>query len=127
VKTSYLFSASHALPEKLFQKNILLRIMEKLFIIQLVASFFIGGFAISFLSFVAEKVPKNISGLILSFPVMMALGFFFIGLIISPQIVAEIIPSTLIPLGLSVLSYFGSLSMTFILMKISNFKYIKKS
>jgi len=77
-------------------------VLEKLFIIQLLASFFIGGVIISFFSFLAEKVDEKIAGIILSFPAMIALTFFFMGMTLSPEIVVDVIPSTLIPLGVSI-------------------------
>ena len=77
--------------------------MNKLFIIQLIISFIIGGSFIALLSFIAEKVNKTIAGIILAFPSTVALGFFFIGWTTSPDTVSKIVPSTLIPLGLSIL------------------------
>ena len=77
--------------------------MNKLFIIQLIVSFIIGGSFIALLSFIAEKVNKTIAGIILAFPSTVALGFFFMGWTISPEAVAKIVPSTLVPLGLSIL------------------------
>lgn len=77
--------------------------MNKLFVIQLVVSFLVGGGVIALLSFIAEKSNKRVAGIILAFPTTVALGFFFLGWTLSPEAVAEIIPATLIPLGLSVL------------------------
>lgn len=77
--------------------------MNKLFAIQLVTSFLVGGGVIALLSFIAEKVNKRIAGIILAFPTTVALGFFFLGWTLSPKAVAEIVPATLIPLGVSVL------------------------
>lgn len=77
--------------------------MNKLFVIQLIASFIVGGGVIALLSFIAEKANKRIAGIILAFPTTAALGFFFLGWTLSPEEVAGVVPSTLIPLGLSVL------------------------
>ena len=77
--------------------------MNKLFYIQLITSFIAGGVFIAFLTFIAEKVDMRISGIILALPSTAALGFFFLGWSLSPEVVANIIPSSFIPLGLSVL------------------------
>jgi uncharacterized membrane protein (GlpM family) len=77
--------------------------MNQTFYLQLLASFLIGGGLTSFLSFLAEKAPKKWSGIIITFPTTAAIGFFFMGLTISPRNTAEIIPSTLISLGLTML------------------------
>lgn len=77
--------------------------MNKLFVIQLIVSFIVGGGVIALLSFIAEKANKRVAGIILAFPTTAALGFFFLGWTLSPEAVAEIVPATLIPLGLSVL------------------------
>lgn len=77
--------------------------MNTLFVIQLIVSFVVGGGVIALLSFIAEKTNKRIAGIILAFPTTVALGFFFLGWTLSPKAVAEVVPATLIPLGLSVL------------------------
>ncbi|MBN1638910.1 MAG: hypothetical protein JW866_08075 [Ignavibacteriales bacterium] len=76
--------------------------MSDLLILQLVISFFAGGIFIAALSFIAERVSSKMSGIILAIPSTAALGFFFIGWVVSPESVAEIVPGTLIPLGLCV-------------------------
>lgn len=77
--------------------------MNKLFTLQLIVSFIVGGGIIAILSFLAERVNKRIAGIILAFPSTVALGFFFLGWTLSPEEVTIIVPATLIPLGLSVL------------------------
>ena len=77
--------------------------MSNLFIIQLIVSFIVGGSLIAIISFAAERVNKTIAGIIVAFPSTVALGFFFLAWTISPDAVAKIVPSTLIPLGLSIL------------------------
>lgn len=77
--------------------------MNKLFAIQLIASFIVGGGVITLLSFIAERANSRIAGIILAFPTTVALGFFFLGWALSPEAVAEVVPATLIPLGLSIL------------------------
>lgn len=76
---------------------------DKLFIIQLITSFVVGGGFIGLQSFIAEKAGRKLSGIILTFPSTIALGFFFLGWALSPETVAKVVPSTLIPLGLTVL------------------------
>ena len=77
--------------------------MNRFFYIQLITSFIVGGIFIAVLTFIAEKVDARVSGIILALPSTAALGFFFLGWSLSPEVVANIIPSTFIPLGLSVL------------------------
>ncbi len=72
-------------------------------LIQLIASFLIGGGLIAILSVLAEKVPQRYSGLILSLPTTIILGYFFLGYSQSSQAVAHIVPASLPALGLAVL------------------------
>ena len=66
--------------------------MDKLFLIQLITSFLIGGFFIALLSFMAERASEKTAGMIISFPSTVAISFFFIGWALSPEKVAEIAP-----------------------------------
>jgi len=77
--------------------------MNNLLIIQLLISFLVGGGIVTLLTFIAERVNAKIAGIILVFPSTIAISFFFLGWAFSAQTVAEIIPSTLIPLGLTIL------------------------
>lgn len=77
--------------------------MNRLFLIQLLTSFIIGGFFIALLSFIAERVNARMSGIIIAFPSTAALSFFFMGWSLSPDAVATIAPSALISLALAVL------------------------
>jgi hypothetical protein len=77
--------------------------MNKLFYIQLIASFIVGGGFITLLTFIAERVEARVAGIVLTLPSTAALGFFFLGWTLSPDAVANIIPATFIPLGLTVL------------------------
>ena len=72
-----------------------------LFELQLLTSFFVGGGLIVLLIFWAEKLPHHLAGLILGMPSVVAIGLFFLAWTLSPQEVAFIIPSSLVPLGLS--------------------------
>jgi hypothetical protein len=56
------------------------------------------------LSLLAEKVNRYVSGILMMFPSTIVLGFFFLGISNSPQAVSRIIPTTLVPLGILVLS-----------------------
>lgn len=68
------------------------QLMEKLFLIQLVSSFLIGGSVIALLSIIAERANERVAGIIISFPTTIAIGFFFVGWAVSPQKVAELTP-----------------------------------
>lgn len=74
------------------------------FIFQLILSFIIGGCFIAFLSLLAERTNENVSGIIMMFPTTIVLGFFFLGFTTSAEKVAQIVPATLIPLGVIILS-----------------------
>ncbi len=98
--------------------------MNKLFCFQLITSLIIGGGIIALLSFLAERVRTRFAGIVLAFPLTAALGFFFLGWTLSAETVAEIIPATLIPLGLVVLFpalyiYIAEFSSKFLKNKIS--------
>ena len=71
---------------------------------QLLYSFLIGGSFIALLTILAERSSGKIAGIILMFPSTIALGFFFLGITLSPEQVAETIPRTIIPLSLLSLS-----------------------
>ena len=73
--------------------------MNEIFIIKLIASFFVGGSLMAILSFIVEKVNEKISGIILSFPSMSLLSFFFLGWTLSPEAVSDVIPTSIISLG----------------------------
>ena len=78
--------------------------MDNALLIQLITSFIVGGAFIATLTFIAEQTNEKVSGIIRMLPSTAALGFFFLGWAVSAQKVAEIIPATLIPLGLVVFS-----------------------
>ncbi len=75
--------------------------MNKLFFIQIAASFIVGGAGVAFLSFIAERVSSRTAGIVLAFPSTGALGYFFLAWALSPEAVARVIPATFIPLGLT--------------------------
>ncbi len=77
--------------------------MDKIFLIQLITSFLVGGSFIAFMSFLAERTNDKISGIVLAFPTTVALGYFFLGWSQSPEVISKIVPTTLIPFGLGVL------------------------
>ncbi len=74
--------------------------MNRIFIIQLIASFIIGGCFIAAQSYIAEKVSEKTAGIVLAFPSTMGLGFFFLGWVLTPEVVSSIVPSTILSLGL---------------------------
>ena len=72
--------------------------------IQLLVSFLVGGGLITLLSVIAEKTNEQTAGIIMIFPSTVVLGFFFLGIATSAAKVAEVVPATLIPLGIVILS-----------------------
>jgi hypothetical protein len=70
--------------------------MTSLFHFQLILSFIIGGAVIATLSFIAEKTPKHIAGVILSLPSTVVISFMFIAWTTSPQAIGDIVPGTMI-------------------------------
>jgi MFS family permease len=77
--------------------------MSGIFILQLALSFIVGSGIITLLTFLAERVDKKTAGVVITFPTTLALGFFFLGWAVSPEAVANVVPATLIPLGLAIL------------------------
>ncbi|HEY8401482.1 MAG TPA: hypothetical protein VIK89_09485 [Cytophagaceae bacterium] len=77
---------------------------DSTFVIQIILSFFVGGGLITLLSMISERVSERISGIVMMFPSVIIIGFFFLGLTSSADQVAEVIPATLIPLGLVIFS-----------------------
>lgn len=78
--------------------------MSRLFIIQLIASFLVGGSLIALLSFIAERSSERIAGMIISLPSTAAVSLFFIGWTLSPETIALIAP--LAPLTASIIILF---------------------
>jgi hypothetical protein len=75
--------------------------LNKLFFIQIVTSFIVGGAGVAFLSFIAERVSSRTAGIVLAFPSTGALSYFFLAWAVSPGAVASVVPATFIPLGLT--------------------------
>ena len=94
--------------------------MTSTLVIQLLISFFVGGFFITLLTLIAERSSVNVSGIIMMFPSTIVLGFFFLGITTSEEKVAMIVPATLIPLGIVIFS-----SVIYIYSSILFSKYIK--
>ncbi len=76
--------------------------MQTVLLIQLLISFIIGGSLISVLSLLAEKLPPKFSGIVLSLPSTIILGYFFLGYGQSADAVAQIVPASMPALGLSI-------------------------
>jgi len=55
------------------------------FLLQLLISFFVGGFFIALQTIVAERVSEKMRGIVLTIPSTIALGLFFIGVFESPE------------------------------------------
>lgn len=81
--------------------------MTSLFTIQLITAFLIGGGIIALLSLIAEKAPQKTAGIFLTLPSTVAVSLFFMAWTTSAQATAQIIPSTLIPMGSAIL--FGAI------------------
>lgn len=78
--------------------------MTTVLLAQILVSFFVGGSLITLLSLIAEKTNQHISGIIMMFPTTLVLGFFFLGLTTNAENVSNVIPATLIPLGIVIFS-----------------------
>ena len=59
--------------------------MNTPFLLQLLISFFVGGFFIALQTIVAERVSEKMRGIVLTIPSTIALGLFFIGVFESPE------------------------------------------
>lgn len=77
--------------------------MNRVFVFQLAVSFIVGGAGVALFSFIAERASSRVAGIILAFPSTGALSYFFLGWLLSPEAVAEVVPATFIPLGLTAL------------------------
>ena len=71
-----------------------------MFTIQLILSFVVGGLFIALQTLIAERVPLNWRGIVLTLPSTMAMGLLFIGLTKSPQDVVEAI--TVMPAAIGI-------------------------
>ncbi len=78
--------------------------MTTVLLAQILVSFFVGGSLITLLSVIGEKANQHISGIIMMFPTTLVLGFFFLGLTTNAENVSNVIPATLIPLGIVIFS-----------------------
>jgi hypothetical protein len=81
---------------------------NSLFTIQLISSFLLGGIVVGFQAWLAEKVPDKFSGLVISAPSTIVVNFFFLGLILTREEFAQVLPLIPAPLGISfglILSY----------------------
>jgi hypothetical protein len=76
---------------------------DKLFVIQLIVSFVVGGGLVALLTIVAEKVNQRIAGIILTFPITGGMSIFFLGWTTSAEAVVEVIPSIFITMGVVLL------------------------
>jgi hypothetical protein len=88
-------------------------------------SFVAGGCLVSILSLLAEKANEKVSGIIMMFPSTSILGFFFLGITTSANKVADVIPATLIPLGVVILSSFIYIHFAILLSKSAAGKFIQ--
>jgi len=75
--------------------------MDSLFFLQLVASFFAGGFLIALLGYISERSSERVAGIVLSIPSTVAISFLFIGWAIGVEGLVKGIPATLATAGLA--------------------------
>lgn len=81
--------------------------MDKLFIIQLITSFFVGGAFIILLVTLAERASKRIAGVIIVFPSTIVLGFFFLAWVLSSEAVARAAPIAIISTAANFVFFLG--------------------
>src|ERR1043166_8360259 len=72
--------------------------------IQLLISFVAGGCFITLLAYLAENSSEKNAGIIMMLPSTIVLGYFFLGITTSAEKVVEVVPATLIPLGIVIFS-----------------------
>lgn len=77
--------------------------MNSALISQALASFIVGGIAVALLSLFAERLPKQIAGIVLMLPSTFAISLLFLGLTVSPDVVSTFLPVLPISLGASFL------------------------
>ncbi len=75
--------------------------MDRLFLIQFIVSFFIGGAFVAFLIFLSERVNEKIAGIIIALPSTSALGLLFISINRSAAVLSEVVPVALIALSIT--------------------------
>ncbi len=75
--------------------------MIDLFTLQVLVSFFVGGAFVAALTFLSEKAGKKAAGIIITIASTVLVSFFFIGWVVSPYAVAEIVPVSIVGIGLT--------------------------
>ena len=73
-------------------------------LLQMVVSFVVGGIFIEMQTIIAERVTPRMGGIVLTLPSTLAISFLCIGLTLSPEKVASIIPVVPLTLGISVIA-----------------------
>lgn len=73
--------------------------MDSIFLTQLVVSVLVGGLFVAFQTWLAEKVPQRIAGLVISIPSTVAVALIFMAITVSPEAVASIVPVIPVSLG----------------------------
>ncbi len=72
-----------------------------IFLLQLLLSFFFGGFIVAFQAFLAEKAPTKLAGIIVSLPSTIIVNLLFLGLVLTAKDFASLLGVLPAPLGLS--------------------------
>ena len=63
-----------------------------MFAIQVITAFIIGGSLIASISFIVEKSPRSLRGIILGFPSTMAVSFVFLAIVLGPEAIYQSLP-----------------------------------
>jgi hypothetical protein len=74
------------------------------FYTQILISFLAGGILITLISLMAERASEKNAGIIMMIPTTIVLGFLFLALATSAENVSTIVPATLVPIGIIMLS-----------------------
>lgn len=72
-------------------------------VINILASFMFGGFVVALISFIAERMPPKISGLLIAMPSTVVVSLLFIALTLSNEAVEILFPTIPVSLGASLI------------------------
>lgn len=70
---------------------------------KLIASFIFGGGLVALQAYAAEKVPKQVSGIVLALPSTIIVNYFFLGLVLTEDQFKQLLPVIPAPLGFSLI------------------------
>ena len=75
--------------------------MNSLFALQLVASFLAGGLFIALLSLLAERLPKEAAGIVVTLPSTFVIALIFLSISHGNSVIRDMAPAIPLPLGAS--------------------------